>query len=158
MISVSLISIVDDDESVRESLEGLLKSVGFRVEAFALAGDFLNSKALHATDCLILDVRMPGMSGPELQRKLIASQQSIPIIFITAHGDEAVRARVLGDGAVDCLLKPFNEDALLNAVQAALGRVWSRIRQCFRKENRCAKSRQSRRSNRASKHLSLLAN
>jgi FixJ family two-component response regulator len=121
MISVSLISVVDDDESVRESLEGLLKSVGFRVEAFALAGDFLTSKALHVTDCLILDVRMPGMSGPELQRKLIASQHPIPIIFITAHGDEAVRARVLGDGAVDCLLKPFNEDALLNAVHAALG-------------------------------------
>jgi FixJ family two-component response regulator len=123
MISVPLISIVDDDESVRESLEGLLKSVGFRVEPFALAVDFLNSKALHVTDCLILDVRMPGMSGPELQRKLIASEHSIPIIFITAHGDEAVRARVLGDGAVDCLLKPFNEDALLNAVNAALGQA-----------------------------------
>ena len=95
MISVSLISIVDDDESVRESLEGLLRSVGFRVEAFALAADFLNSQALDATDCLILDVRMPGMSGPELQRKLIASQHSIPIVFITAHGDEAVCARVL---------------------------------------------------------------
>ena len=121
MISVSLISIVDDDESVRESLEGLLKSVGFRVEAFALAADFLNSQALHATDCLILDVRMPGMSGPELQRELIASHHSIPIVFITAHGDEAVRARVLAGGAVDCLLKPFNEDALLNAVNAALG-------------------------------------
>ena len=121
MISVSLISVVDDDESVRESLEGLLKSMGFRVEAFALAMDFLNSQALEATDCLILDVRMPGMSGPELQRKLIASQHSIPIVFITAHGDEAVRARVLGDGAVDCLLKPFTEDALLNAVHAALG-------------------------------------
>jgi FixJ family two-component response regulator len=123
MISVSLISVVDDDESVRESLEGLLKSVGFRVEAFALAGDFLNSKALHNTDCLILDVRMPGMSGPELQRKLIASQHLIPIIFITAHGDEAVRARVLADGAVDCLLKPFSEDGLLNAVHVALGRA-----------------------------------
>ena len=121
MISASLISVVDDDESVRESLEGFLKSVGFKVEAFALAGDFLNSKALRSTDCLILDVRMPGMSGPELQRKLIASQHSIPIIFITAHGDEAVRARVLGDGALDCLLKPFSEDALLNAVHAALG-------------------------------------
>ena len=73
------------------------------------------------SDCLILDVRMPGMSGPELQKKFIASQHSIPIVFITAHGDEAVRARVLGDGAVDCLLKPFTEDALLNAVHAALG-------------------------------------
>ena len=121
MISVSRISVVDDDESVRESLEGLLKSVGFTVEAFALATDFLNSQALQNTDCLILDVRMPGMSGPELQRKLIASRHAIPIVFITAHGDEAVRARVLGDGAVDCLLKPFNEDALLNAVHAALG-------------------------------------
>ena len=121
MISVSLISIVDDDESVRESLEGLLRSAGFRVVAFALAADFLNSQARDATDCLILDVRMPGMSGPELQRKLIASQHSIPIVFITAHGDEAVRARVLADGAVDCLLKPFNEDALLNAVNTMLG-------------------------------------
>jgi FixJ family two-component response regulator len=121
MNSVSLISIVDDDESVRESLEGLLKSVGFRVEAFALATDFLDSQALDSTDCLILDVRMPGMSGPELQRKLIANQHSIPIVFITAHGDEAVRGRVLGDGAVDCLFKPFTEDALLNAVNTALG-------------------------------------
>jgi len=120
MIDHSLISIVDDDESVRESLEGLLKSVGFRVEAFALATNFLNSTALHVTDCLILDVRMPGMSGPELQTKLIAIQRLIPIIFITAHGDETVRARVLGNGAVDCLLKPFNDDALLNAVNAAL--------------------------------------
>ena len=123
MNSASLISIVDDDESVRESLEGLLKSVGFRAVAFALATDFLDSPVRDATDCLILDVRMPGMSGPELQRKLIASQHSIPIVFITAHGDEAVRARVLGDGAVDCLLKPFNEDVLLNAVNAALGQA-----------------------------------
>jgi len=138
MISVSLISIVDDDESVRESLEGLLKSMGFRVETFALAGDFLSSSALHATDCLILDVRMPGMSGPELQRKLIASQHSVPIIFITAHGDEAVRARVLGDGAVDCLLKPFNEDVLLNAVHAALGRTGAESK-AFPGGNRCAK-------------------
>ena len=120
MISVSLISIVDDDESVRESLEGLLRSAGFRVVAFALAADFLNSQALDATDCLILDVRMPGMSGPELQRKLIASQHSIPIVFLTAHGDEEVRERVLGDGAVDCLFKPFTEDALLLAVNTAL--------------------------------------
>jgi FixJ family two-component response regulator len=134
MISVPLLSIVDDDESVRESLEGLLKSVGFRVEAFALAGDFLNSSAMHATDCLILDVRMPGMSGPELQRKLIASEHSVPIIFITAHGDEAVRARVLGDGAVDCLLKPFNEDALLNAVNAALGRAGAESDSVSKKE------------------------
>ena len=160
MISVSLISVVDDDESVRESLEGLLKSVGFRVEAFALAGDFLNSKALHATDCLILDVRMPGMSGPELQRKLIASQHSIPIIFITAHGDEAVRARVLGDGAVDCLLKPFSEDALLERGARGARRVWSQNPTVFprRSEKRCAKSRQSRRGNRARSNLSLLVN
>ena len=134
MSSISLISIVDDDESVRESLEGLLKSVGFRVEAFASAGDFLNSSALRATDCLILDVRMPGMGGPELQRKLIASQHSIPIIFITAHGDEAVRARVLGDGAVDCLLKPFNEDVLLSAVQAALGQTGAESENVSEKE------------------------
>ena len=101
-----------------------------------MAADFLNSQALQATDCLILDVRMPGMSGPELQRQLIASQHSIPIVFITAHGDEAVRARVLGDGAVDCLLKPFTEDALLNAVNAALGELGAESESVSEKEQK----------------------
>ena len=99
------------------------------------------------------------MSGPELQRKLIASQHSIPIVFITAHGDEAVRARVLGDGAVDCLLKPFTEDALLNAVHAALGESGAESDDVSeRSEKRCAKSRQALRGYRAPRNLSLLAN
>jgi FixJ family two-component response regulator len=120
MNSVSLISIVDDDESVRESLESLLKSVGFQVKTFEAAEDFLNSEQLDETNCLILDFRLGGMSGPELQRGLIANSHSVPIIFITAHGDEAMRAGVMADGAVDCLFKPFSEEALLAAVEEAL--------------------------------------
>jgi FixJ family two-component response regulator len=115
-----IISIVDDDESVRESLEGLLKSVGFSVKVFDSAEAFLNSDSFARTDCLILDVRMPGMSGPELQRELISRQRKVPIIFITAHGDSAVRSRVLDEGAVDCFLKPFAEESLLTAVGIAL--------------------------------------
>jgi FixJ family two-component response regulator len=121
MTNVFLISVVDDDESVRESLEGLLKSLGYVVEVFSSAESFLSSDALTKTDCLILDVRMPGMSGPELQRELKNHQPQVPIIFITAHGDEDARSRVLAEGAVDCLLKPFSEDSLLNAI----GRVLS---------------------------------
>ena len=117
---VSLISVVDDDESVRESLESLLKSIGFQVKTFAAAEDFLNSEQLDETHCLILDVRLGGMSGPDLQRSLIANSHSVPIIFITAHADEATWARVMADGAVGCLLKPFSEEALLAAVETAL--------------------------------------
>jgi FixJ family two-component response regulator len=120
MTDVSLISVVDDDESLRESLEGLLKSLGYGVEVFSSADSFLSSKALAKTDCLILDVRMPGMSGLELQRELMAQRSKIPIIFITAHGDEDVVSKVMADGAVDCLLKPFSEDSLLNAISLAL--------------------------------------
>jgi FixJ family two-component response regulator len=119
--TVPLVSVVDDDESVRESLRGLMRSVGLRVEAFASAEAFLHSEQLSTTDCLILDVRMPGMNGPELQQRLAANASDIPIVFITAHGsDENVRARALRDGAVAYLIKPFSEDALLNAVNAAL--------------------------------------
>jgi len=119
--STPLVSIVDDDESVRESLRGLIRSIGLRVETFASAEAFANAEQLGNTDCLILDVRMPGMSGLELQRELAASKRDIPIIFITAHGsDEDVRARALRDGAVAYLSKPFSEDALLEAVSAAL--------------------------------------
>jgi len=118
---VPLVSIVDDDESVRESLRGLIRSIGLRVETFASAQAFSTSEQLGKTDCLILDVRMPGKSGLELQRELAANQRDIPIIFITAHGsDEGVRARALRDGAVAFLSKPFSEDALLEAVNAAL--------------------------------------
>ena len=115
-----LVSVVDDDESVRESLPDLLKEFGFSVEAFASAEEFLEGDSIDKTECLILDVGMPGMSGPDLQRELKLRGQHIPIIFITAHRDEAVRPRVLADGAVECLFKPFSETALLDALNAAL--------------------------------------
>jgi|SRR5271157_5885716 len=121
MASRPFISVVDDDDSVRESLQSLLRSFGFAVGVFASAEEFLNSDDLRGTDCLILDVRMPGMSGIELHRHLVASHRAMPAIFITAHGsDEKVRARALSDGAVDYLIKPFTEDVLLNAVRTAL--------------------------------------
>ena len=120
MANLPLISVVDDDESVRESLSGLIRSVGFGVMVFASAEEFLNSNHLADTDCLILDVRMPGMNGLELQRRLATNHLVIPIIFITAHGDEETRVRALNGGAVEYLLKPFSEEALLNAIDAAL--------------------------------------
>ena len=120
MNTTSLISVIDDDESVRESLESLLKSVGFQVKAFTGAEEFLDSGASDETDCLILDARLGGMSGQELQQELTSRPPSVPIVFITGHGDEAMRARVIADGAVDCLFKPFSEEALLTAVNTAL--------------------------------------
>ena len=120
MIETALISIVDDDESIREAIQSLLRSVGFRAKTFASAEQFLQSDQIENTACLILDVRMPGMSGLELQRRLIATQCRIPIVFVTAHGDEEARSRALQEGAVEFLLKPFSEEALLNAIQAAL--------------------------------------
>ena len=120
MSNLSLISVVDDDTSVRESLQCLIRSFGFAGEAFASAEEFLNSDHLRNTDCLILDVRMPGMNGLELQRQFAASHMSIPVIFITAHGDEEALVRARNGGAVDYLLKPFSEEALLNAIDAAL--------------------------------------
>ncbi len=116
----SLIAVVDDDISVRESVESLLKSVGFHVNTYSSAEEFLGSPKLNAADCLVLDVRLDGMSGPDLQRELKVSGHSIPIVFVTAHETEALRARMLADGAIDCLLKPFNDDTLLNAVEIAL--------------------------------------
>ena len=115
-----LISVVDDDESVRESLPDLLREFGFAAEAFSSAEAFLQSDGLARTHCLILDISMPGMSGPDLQRELIRRQQRIPIVFITASVDPATRRRLLALGAVDCLLKPFDETTLLDAVNAAL--------------------------------------
>ena len=120
MIETALISIVDDDESIREAIQSLLRSVGFRAKTFASAEQFLQSDQIENTACLILDVRMPGMSGLELQRRLMATQCRIPIVFVTAHGDEEARTRALQEGAVEFLLKPFSEEALLNAIQAAL--------------------------------------
>lgn len=121
MPKVPLISVVDDDESVRESLDGLLRSVGFAVKVFASAEEFLNSDHLRDIDCLMLDVRMPGMSGIELHHHLMASHYEISVIFITAHGsEEGVRSQALRNGAVDYLIKPLSEDTVLNAVQRAL--------------------------------------
>lgn len=120
MKSASFISVVDDDESVRESLPDLLREFGFSVEAFASAEDFLVSRLMSETRCLILDMAMPAMTGPELQQELMRRGQSIPIIFITAELDETVRPRMLERGAVACLFKPFTESDLLNALHMAL--------------------------------------
>jgi len=116
----ALVSVVDDDESVRESLPDLLRELGFVVQAFASAEEFLASDCVDQTKCLILDVAMPGMTGPDLQRELTQRGQEIPIVYITAHKDEAVRPRLLEQGAVECLFKPFSDTALLEAVNAAL--------------------------------------
>ena len=115
-----LVSVVDDDESVRESLPGLLKEFGFPTQTFSSAEEFLASDTLSQTKCLILDIAMPGMSGPELQLELKRRRIETPIVFITAHGDEAVRRQLLEQGAVECLLKPFSDIALLAALNAAL--------------------------------------
>jgi FixJ family two-component response regulator len=118
--NVPSISVVDDDDSIRESLRGLIRSIGFSANIFSSAEEFLKSDHLQNTSCLILDVRMPGMNGLELHRQLMDGRREIPVIFITAHGDEEARSRALRDGAVAYLFKPFSEDALLNAVHAAL--------------------------------------
>ena len=116
----SLVSVVDDDESVRESLPDLLRELGFSAEAFSSAEAFLASDFVGETSCLLLDVAMPGMSGPELQQELLRRRQEIPIVFITGNGDRTVRSRLLAQGAVECLFKPFSETALLDALNAAL--------------------------------------
>jgi len=120
MVIRSLVSVVDDDESVRESLPDLLREFGFAVQAFSSAEEFLASDCVCRTGCLILDIAMPGMSGPDLQRELMLRRKEIPIVFITAHRDETVRPRLLEQGAVECLFKPFSETALLDAIDAAL--------------------------------------
>ena len=120
MGNAPLVSVVDDDESVRESLPDFLRQVGFAAEAFDSAEAFLASDAMDATSCLLLDLAMPGMSGAELQDELKRRQRSIPIVFITAHGDETVRVRLIAQGAVECLFKPFSETALIEALNTAL--------------------------------------
>jgi FixJ family two-component response regulator len=120
MVIRSLVSVVDDDESVRESLPDLLREFGFAVRAFSSAEEFLASDCVAQTRCLILDIGMPGMSGPDLQQELKLRGQPIPIVFITAQKDEDVRSRVLGQGAAECLFKPFSDTALLEALNAAL--------------------------------------
>ena len=120
MVDRPLVSVVDDDESVRESLPDLLGEFGFAAETFASAEEFLASDRIGETRCLILDVAMPGMSGPDLYRELLRRRQQIPTIFITAHGSEATRPQLIAQGAVDCLLKPFSDTALREAIDAAL--------------------------------------
>jgi FixJ family two-component response regulator len=116
----SLVSVVDDDESVRESLPDLLREFGFAAHAFSSAEAFLASDAVTQTRCLILDVAMPGMSGPDLQHELKLRGREIPIVFITARREDGVRLCVLSEGAVECLFKPFSDTALLGALNAAL--------------------------------------
>jgi len=115
-----LVSVVDDDESIRESLPDLLREFGFASRAFSSAEDFLSSAYVDGTRCLILDVAMSGMSGLDLQEELGRRGQEIPIVFITAKRDEAIRARALKRGAVKLLYKPFSDTALLDALNAAL--------------------------------------
>jgi len=116
----SLVSVVDDDLSVRESLPDLLRQFGFAAQAFSSAEAFLASDVVSETRCLILDIAMPGMSGPDLQQELVRRQQEIPIVFITASGDRAIRPRLLAQGAVECLFKPFSEAALRDALNIAV--------------------------------------
>jgi FixJ family two-component response regulator len=117
----SLVSVIDDDESVRESLPDLLRAFGHGVETFASAEEYLASKSIDLSDCLILDIGMPGMTGPELQRELQHRGKLTPIVFITALKDDAFRLQLIGRGAVDCLFKPFSAVALQHALDTALG-------------------------------------
>ncbi len=119
----TLIAVVDDDESVRESLPDLLGVLGSAARAFASAEEFLASDCVADTQCLILDIAMPGMSGPELQRELIRRGHAIPTIFITAQSRQSIPSDLLQQGAVECLFKPFSEQDLRAALDAALPRI-----------------------------------
>jgi FixJ family two-component response regulator len=121
MADAMLVTIVDDDESVRESVPELVRKFGFRVRAFTSAHEFLASDCVDETKCLILDVAMPGMSGPDLQRELASRGQRIPIIFLTGQRDPDLRRQLLADGAAECLFKPFSAAALREALNSALG-------------------------------------
>ena len=120
MVKRTLVSVVDDDEFVREALPDLLRSFGIEARPFASAEEFLASDSVGRTGCLLLDVNMPGMSGPELQLELRRRKQDIPIVFITAHADDSLRPRLLRRGAVAYLTKPYSETAMIEAVNAAL--------------------------------------
>lgn len=122
MSTRKLVSVVDDDVSVRESLPDLLRSFGLEAEAFSSAEEFLGSPCIATTECLILDVAMPGMTGPELQQELARRNFVIPIVFITAHSDENLRPQVLARGAVAFLIKPFSETAIIDAINTALAK------------------------------------
>lgn len=120
MVNRSMVVVVDDDESVREALPDLLREFGFAARAFSSAEEFLATDYFGGTDCLILDIAMPGMTGPELHRELKRRGHEIPVIFITAHADESIRPRLIKQGAVACLFKPFSESDLLGALKKAL--------------------------------------
>ena len=122
MIKRSLVCIVDDNESVRESLPDLVQHGGYVVQTFASAEEFLESPAVNDATCLILDVGLPGISGPDLHKELLRRGQQIPVVFITAQGDRSLPSRLVAAGAVACLLKPFSDTALLQALQAACER------------------------------------
>lgn len=115
-----VVAIVDDDELMRNALQGLMKAVGLRARAYSTAEEFLNSGDFMSTAFLIADIQLPGISGLELQSRLVAEQRSIPIMFITAHGDEMLRAQALAAGAVVFLTKPFDDETLLESIRAAL--------------------------------------
>lgn len=120
MVARPLISVVDDDESVRESLPDLLREFGFEAQTFSSAEEFLASETGVETNCLVLDVAMPGMSGPDLQRELTLRDREVPIVFITGQRDATIRLRLIAQGAIDCLFKPFEPNDLLQALNAAL--------------------------------------
>jgi FixJ family two-component response regulator len=120
MNKLPLVAVVDDSDSVRESLPDLLRQVGFAVQAFSSAEAFLTSGAANETSCLVLDIGLPGMSGPDLQEELIRRGQAIPIVFITAQGDKSLPPRLIALGAVACLFKPFSDTALIEAVEAGV--------------------------------------
>lgn len=120
MSLLTLVSIVDDDESVRESLPDLLKEIGFVSQTFSSAEEFLAKDGISGSNCLILDVAMPGMCGPELQQELNRRKITVPIIFITGNRDEALRSRLIEQGAAACLIKPFSDDAMIEALNSAL--------------------------------------
>ena len=122
MRSATLISIVDDDESMREATKGLVRSLGYQAATFSSAEEFLQSDSVDSTSCLIADVQMPGLSGIDLQRRLIARGSRMPTIFITAFPEEPARARAMSGGAVGFLAKPFSEESLVRCLDSALGR------------------------------------
>jgi FixJ family two-component response regulator len=117
---VTLVGVVDDDESIRDALSSLIRSAGYQCELFPSAEAFLDSNRLGQTDCMLLDIQMPGLSGIELHSKLREMDCRIPVIFVTAHADDAMRARALREGAIAFLEKPFNDNALLTAIGSAL--------------------------------------
>ena len=117
-----LVAVIDDDISVRESVPDLLGQVGFATRAFESAEAFLAADVADVTKCLVLDVSFPGMSGPDLQKELARRGKPVPIVFITARGDRSLQPRLIAAGAVACLVKPFSDTSLIEAVEAALGR------------------------------------